>query len=134
MALALDERQKIAERTSAALATIKNILDVEGVYTTKEGKQITSLGYTATLGGPKAIANSVATRKRKALNNPANIQATGVITMMRDRGESFANITRFLNQNGFTTSRGNAYSQTQVTKLFNRATRSADVPAVSNCN
>ena len=132
LALAKDERQKIAERTKAALDEIKQVLKEQGQYTTKEGKVIKSLGYKKTLGGPKAIAKSVATRRRKAKNNPANIQATGIIVKLKEQGDSFAQITRFLNDNGFKTSRGNAYSQTQVTKLYRRASSSTAGTVVSN--
>ena len=132
MALAKDEREKISERTQSALDQIKKKLDTYGQYTTRKGKVISSLGNPETLGGKKAIENSVATRKRKALTNPANKQATAVIVMMKQEGKTFAEITRFLNTNGFKTSKGNLFSQVQVTKLFNRATNSISSPVVSD--
>lgn len=120
MALAMDEREKISERTRSALESIQDTLQEKGHYITKEGRRITSLGNPDTLGGALAIERSIATRRRKAANHPANQQATAIIRMMHNEGKTFSEITKFLNDNGFKTSRGNDFSQTQVTKLFKR--------------
>lgn len=134
LALSKDEREKISERTSAALSQAKKEIEAKGYYITKNGRKIRSLGSPQNLGGEKALKRSIATRQKKARNHPANVQATAVIMMMRDQGKSFASITRFLNDSGFKTSRGNTYSQAQVKKLFDRATCSTACAPVLDCS
>lgn len=120
LALAKDERDKISIRTKNALEQIQARIEREGHYTTRAGKKIKSLGHKQTLGGEKAQRNSAATRRKQALENPANRRAPAVIVKLRDNGESLRAIANFLNDGGFKTSKGNAFSQVQVKNLYER--------------
>ena len=119
-AFAKEEKDKIRERIGGALDIIKQNIDTNGFHISKSGNKITTLGNKENLGGVLAIERSVATRQRKALADPNNIRASGVIKMMRGYGASYAGITKFLNENGFKTSKENDFSKTQVRKLFDR--------------
>lgn len=68
----------------------------------------------------RAISGSNATNIQKALNNENNQWAAAIITMMRQQGHDYARIARLLNDQGFKTSRGCAFSATQVIRLCKR--------------
>ncbi|MCK5017294.1 MAG: recombinase family protein [Candidatus Peribacteraceae bacterium] len=119
-AFAEEEKDKIGERIGSALGIIKQNIDTNGYHISKKGNKITTLGNKENLGGVLAIERSVATRRKAALLNPDNIRASGVIKLMRGYGATYNEMTKFLNENGFKTSKGNDFSKTQVRKLFDR--------------
>lgn len=104
--LAQDERERISQRTKAALQELK-----------KKGVQ---------LGSPKnlnfeAINKGRLVRAENAKQNENNRKATALIVSLRTQKKSFYEITKQLNSLGFKTRRGGCFSQNQVQILFNRS-------------
>ncbi len=103
--LAQDERERISQRTKAALLELK-----------KKGIR---------LGNPRnlniaAIEKGRLIRKENARSNENNRKASALIASLRMQGTSFYEITKRLNSLGFKARRGGAFSQNQVQILFNR--------------
>lgn len=104
--LAQSEREMISMRTKNALAELKN----NGVK----------------LGNPNATFTNEMREKaneRKheiANNNINNKRAICVIKQMLSKTNNISDIARYLNENGFVTSRGNKFSCVQVKRLINR--------------
>ncbi len=104
--LAQDERERISQRTKAALHELK-----------KQGKK---------LGSPQnlnrlAIDNGRRQRMINANINENNKRASALIVSMRNAGKSFYEITNKLNLEGFKTRRNCIFKQTQVQRLYENA-------------
>jgi DNA invertase Pin-like site-specific DNA recombinase len=118
LAVAKEEKEKIRKRVQDGLDEAKKQIEENGFYITRSGRKITKLGGDpSNLGGKEALKRSAETRRRKALNNPNNKRAAAIINMMINDGKSWHQITDFLNEGGFLTSRGNKFSRLQVKKL-----------------
>jgi DNA invertase Pin-like site-specific DNA recombinase len=105
--LAQDERERISQRTKAALAELK-----------KKGR---------TLGSPKNLTNEARQiglniRIENSIKNQNNRKATALIVSMKNEGKTFYYITKELNKSEFKTSRGKVFQQIQVERLYNRYT------------
>ncbi|MDL2230534.1 recombinase family protein [Alistipes sp. OttesenSCG-928-L06] len=68
----------------------------------------------------KAIQHSVSTSKRKAKENPNNMRAVAMIKSMYNEGKSFVQMAKYLNEQGFCSSRGGKFQTTQVKRLFDK--------------
>lgn len=68
----------------------------------------------------QAIDNSVATNRQKADRNENNKRAIAMIRSMYGEGRSFSSMARYLNAQGFRTSKGGQFQTTQVRRLFNK--------------
>ena len=85
-------------------------------------------GQGAVLGKPenllnnhsKAIANSVLTNRRKAMENENNRRASALILSMRKDGATFFQMAHILNREGFRTSRGYRFTPAGVWRLYRR--------------
>lgn len=104
-ALAEQEAKLISSRTKQALAELK-----------KKG---------SVLGNPKnlndnARAKGVATIKENAINNDRNRQAQSVIMSCKERGMSYREIAKYLNELNFKTRYGNQFLAPTVHQLYNR--------------
>ena len=118
LAMAKDEKDKISERTKNALEVINHNIEKNGFHISRSGRRITSLGNISNLGGKKAIEASRRSRRERALNHPNNIKARAVINlMMQQEGTTYVEVARYLNENGFRTSRDNDFSPVQVGNL-----------------
>ncbi len=117
--MAKEERDKIAERTTLALSEIKVKISRGEVHISKSGNIVTSLGKPENLTD-KARERSAEVRAEMARHNPDNKKAGVLITTLRDAGNSFYAIAKKLNESGFTTSRGNSFSEVQTKRLYVR--------------
>lgn len=105
-ALAEQEAKLISSRTKVALSELKK----KGVV----------------LGNPKnlndnARAKGVATIKENAINNDRNRQAQSVILSCKQRGMSYREIAKYLNDLNFMTRYGNQFLAPTVHQLYSRA-------------
>jgi DNA invertase Pin-like site-specific DNA recombinase len=104
-ALAEQEAKLISSRTRLALAELRKI----GVV----------------LGNPKnlnsdARAKGVQKIKENAINNDRNRQAQSVILSCKERGMSYREIAKYLNELNFKTRYGNQFLAPTVHQLYNR--------------
>lgn len=103
--LAQDERERISQRTKAALQELK-----------KNGVQ---LGNPHNLDA-SAIEKGRSIRIENARINENNRKASALIISLRTQGKSFYEITKQLNSLGFKARRGGSFSQNQIQILYNR--------------
>ena len=117
--MAKEELERISERTSSALQEIKAKVERGEVHVSKAGNVVKSLGTPSNLND-EARQKAHKARIEKALNNQNNKRAGAFIVALERAGVSFYAITQQLNNNGFKTSRGNAFSEVQTKRLFER--------------
>lgn len=102
------EAELVATRTKQALAAKK------------------AQGYT--LGNPEhlmdkldeAVAKSVETNKRKAEENPNNKRTAAMLKVLAKEGRTLQEMADYLNEQGFTTSKGYRFSRSSVYVLLKR--------------
>ena len=102
------EAELVATRTKQALAAKK------------------AQGYT--LGNPEhlmdkldeAVAKSVETNKRKAEENPNNKRAAAMLKVLAKEGRTLQEMADYLNEQGFTTSKGYRFLRSSVHVLLKR--------------
>ena len=102
------EAELVATRTKQALAAKK------------------AQGYT--LGNPEhlmdkldeAVAKSVETNKRKAEENPNNKRAAAMLKVLAKEGKTLQEMADYLNEQGFTTSKGFKFTRSSVYVLLKR--------------
>lgn len=96
IALSEMERERIRRRTKAALATIKEEIEEQGFYVTREGTRITKLGNQSDLSFNLAQAKGGAsTRERTRIRNE---ELLPLIQSMRAEGMSMARVAQRLNE------------------------------------
>lgn len=115
--LAKEERQNISERTSAALVTIKRKLADGMVHISKAGNVVESLGSPENLTD-EARAKGRETHSKKAYNK--SLKAGVYAVALSEAGKNGSEITKALNEAGFTTARGKEFSRTQTNRLLER--------------
>lgn len=108
--LAQDERERISQRTIAALVELK-----------KQGK---------TLGSPKNLTKTAReiglnTRISNSLKNENNRKATALIVSMRNEGKTFYTIVQELNKLNFRTRKDKVFQQVQAERLYKRYAENA---------
>ena len=120
-ALAKDERSKVRQRTKDALAEIKHKLERGERHISKSGNIVEHLGSPENLTD-LSRERSIATRRRKAMENPLNRMAGSFIVELKNQGGniSYHTIARKLNDAGFKTSRGSRFTAVQVSRLYRR--------------
>jgi DNA invertase Pin-like site-specific DNA recombinase len=117
--LAKEERKKVRQRTTDALAEIKEKINRGETHISKAGNVVTSLGSPQNLS-ELSRAKSIQVRKQKAKSHPNNVKAGAFIVALKESGKNFVQITEALNTAGFKTSRENDFSQVQTKRLYNR--------------
>jgi DNA invertase Pin-like site-specific DNA recombinase len=116
-AVAQNEREMISSRTKGSLAAKVARGEALGynAITSPENRQKV-LDALA-----KGRTNAYKTFTEKADNNENNKRAKAVITLLRDKGETFQTIANKLNQAGFKTATGKEFAAMQVQRLSNKA-------------
>ena len=95
IALSQMERERIAKRTKAALATIKAEIDEKGFYVTRNtGKRITRLGNQDNLAEAQAAGGAATRQKTRARNE----ELLPLIKSLRAEGKSMAKVAADLNE------------------------------------
>lgn len=102
-ALAQKEREMISSRTKAALQSLK----ARGIKLGKP-ENFTTEGQRAAHAATRA----------KAANNINNQQSTGYAQALRSNGKTLKEIAEALNKSGHKTSKGGAFTPTQVSRLL----------------
>jgi DNA invertase Pin-like site-specific DNA recombinase len=115
--VAKEEKEKIQARVKDSLGQIKKEIEEKGYYITKEGKKITSLGSPEINLTDEGRAKSAKIRRAKAIANENNRRAYAVVQKLRDT-HSLAKIAKYLNDNGFRTSRGSQFYPIQISNLI----------------
>ena len=115
-AVAQREVEMVKERTTAALAVIKNNIDTNGFHISKKGNRITKLGQSEFKKeywqrGQDAIQERVAA-------NPNLMKAKAFALSLKASGKNGQQITALLNEHGFKTSTGKEYYHTQTMRLL----------------
>ncbi len=67
---------------------------------------------------PSMRANSIASRKQDAQLNENNRKAYKIVSLLRENGKTFAEISRELNESGYKTSNGKQWQIVQVQRLI----------------
>lgn len=104
-ALAEQEAKLISSRTKLALAELK--------------KNGSILGSPKNLND-KARAKGLSTIKENAVNNDRNRQAQSIISNCKERGMSYREIAKYLNDLNFKTRYGNIFFSATVLQLYKR--------------
>lgn len=123
-AIAEQERARISRRTKDGLGVIRQQLAKDGIYTTRDGRQITSLGNTANLDEARERAAAVIGAKadqfaENILPVVAAIQSSGIHTL--------GAIAEALNRRGIRTARGKTWHGSTVRNLLRRQPETASV-------
>lgn len=117
--LAKEEREKISERTTAALGEIKQKILRGETHISKSGNVVTHLGNPQNLTA-EAIKKGAIARSKAAKENPNNKRAGALVVTLKDGGATLDKIAVTLNENGFKTARGCEFTRTQVKRLYER--------------
>jgi DNA invertase Pin-like site-specific DNA recombinase len=112
--VAKEEREKLQSRVTDALSEIKSKIEKKGYHISKSGNRITSLGSPQNLS-QDGRARSIETRRLKALHNPNNKRAYGMVKMLSEK--TLKQTADFLNENGFPTSTGKNFTPMAVSNL-----------------
>lgn len=116
--VAQDEAERISSRVTSALGEIKINISRDGYHISKAGNRITSLGSDNITDSIRM--KGVAAIKKKAMDNKESKKAGALILSLKDSGKSFYAIAKILNDSGFVTPRGKAFSQIQAKRLYER--------------
>lgn len=101
--MAQHEREVIGERTRKALAEKKRAGFVLG-----KPENLT----------PQAVAKGLVIRQQNARSHANNRRAAALAKSLRGAGQSWSEVARMLNENGFYTRRGNSFQAVQVQRLL----------------
>jgi len=117
--IAQDEADKISRRVKDALSVIKGKIERGEEHISKSGNVITKLGAWSTMSD-FARERGLQIRKENAKNNPESKKAGAFIVTAKNAGNNFSQITKMLNNSGFSTPRGGKFSQVQTKRLYER--------------
>ncbi len=113
--LAQDEAKRISERTISALGSIKDRLVIDGIYQSKAGNSITTLGNPNNLTS-EARDKSARVRRENSLNNENNRRAYAYASTFKN--QTLMRVSIALNVNNFKTSTGSEFTPMSVSRLF----------------
>ena len=117
--LAEEEAKRTSERTSSALAEIKNKIVNGQKHISKAGNVVTKLGSPSNLTDEVRRKGREA-RQKDAYENPESKKSGAFIIALHDQGLSFYAITKRLNESGFKTVTGKLFTQVQTERFYER--------------
>lgn len=115
--IAEDEAEAISSRTKQGLSSIKERINRDGVYISRSGNKITSLGNPNNLDEEARKKGRNVIKKRYA-NNPNTKLSRPYANELKRRGLELSEIAKLLNENGYVTAHGKEYTRQTVYKLL----------------
>lgn len=121
-AIAQNTAENIRQNTRAGLRQIKRIIERDGCYVSRSGREITKLGNAESLAAGRRKGLEV--RLKNLEDNPERKKVKRVATVLRERGMTLEGIAEEMNAIGLRTMRGNPWNASTVNKLIRVANNS----------
>lgn len=115
--VAESEAEAISARTKAGLASIKERIRKDGMYLSRSGRNITSLGTPDNLTD-EGRRKSGEVIKQRFKNNRNTRMARPYASELKDKGLELIEIADKLNSNGFITATGRQFNKFSVYRLM----------------
>lgn len=115
--VAESEAEAISARTKAGLASIKERIRKDGMYLSRSGRNITSLGTPENLTD-EGRRKSGEVIKQRFKNNRNTRMARPYASELKDKGLELIEIADKLNSNGFITATGRQFNKFSVYRLM----------------
>jgi len=115
--VAESEAEAISARTKAGLASIKERIRKDGMYLSRSGRNITSLGTPENLTDEGRRKSGEVIRQRFK-NNRNTRMARPYASELKDKGLELIEIADKLNSNGFITATGRQFNKFSVYRLI----------------
>ncbi len=115
--VAESEAEAISARTKAGLASIKERIRKDGMYLSRSGRNITSLGTPENLTD-EGRRKSGEVIKQRFKNNRNTRMARPYASELKDKGLELIEIADKLNSNGFITATGRQFNKFSVYRLI----------------
>ena len=115
--VAESEAEAISARTKAGLASIKERIRKDGMYLSRSGRNITSLGTPENLTD-EGRRKSGEVIKQRFKNNRNTRMARPYASELKDKGLEMIEIADKLNSNGFITATGRQFNKFSVYRLM----------------
>ena len=115
--VAESEAEAISARTKAGLASIKERIRKDGMYLSRSGRNITSLGTPENLTDEGRRKSGEVIRQRFK-NNRNTRMARPYASELKDKGLELIEIADKLNSNGFITATGRQFNKFSVYRLM----------------
>jgi predicted phage tail protein len=117
MALADREKELVSIRTTGAMTVIKEDIQNNGFYVTREGKSIKKLGNPDNLNDTHRLKGSM-TVSRNSKANKNNRMAKPFAEELRNNGNTFRSIAKRLNDAGYESPNGGVWYPSGIQRLL----------------
>jgi len=114
---AKEENRERKDNIKRGLSQIKRNIKDKGFHISKSGRRIKKLGTPENLTDT-ARENSIASRRKKALENKNNVRAKAMIELLVVQDMTLREMAEYLNEKGFQTSTGKDFMAMSVSNLI----------------